>query len=990
METNDPIPKQHNFKIIVTYQDQVVEENGLRLDFDTMESATIQLEITDKYESDPTVFETMEWVIIENNIRVDEDDYTGGRNAELKLYKDKAGAHNAPSYVDIQIVHPTEGVVDTVRLELVATPTIEKADWVDLENYNNIVETKFNTFVGIHIDGEGIQGIPLTVDIHLFDDDQIIDHLTAQKDRSIHQVELKKKWHTKHHLFFSVVKKVYAVISYLGHEGTQVLYNGKEKGNLLTIDGKKTNREPQVISDTLMTVTIGSDPYFTQRYEPCKYETISYTFANESKVIFFDESQQTTATPYRQPNISIRVGAHKQPLVIEVEGHTPDSKCSAVERGEEAHTPRMINAEEIPEQYIDCYEGNKVSFTPYFPYDYLDDDQKIVKNRYLNFLADYFFPPESKAITIPVETCRYAKNVNVEIHPDIAWALHFRCALDSAQLEKKPDQLEIFDRKDMYFREIEDIKLHIGLNDLIDKYGHVVQKVLGGNIPSAIWPSIPDFSPQSFIWGLIISYVRSLGACMGVGLHTYYNEEDKDTRQIVSYTEQYPWVVNTLLVYPILVLIAADILALIFSGGSTKAAQLGLKITSKTARAAAKLQKYQDRFEWIERKTEHGAFHIAWPVLSLSLGKGYRVHPDGSSGYHYEIKCTATPIFGLLFRSEGTMGDLVVDFSPIGWGFTLARFGVGMVGKVLRYKKYAKNAPLAKRVFELGVDKKKSMFRHITDTHKALNKGSKNKDYITPGRIIGILNKAEDNVKKKAEGIIKEMGLELNFYFSIEGTYRGKFEIDINLDDPTAPQLSMRNHLPDGTYTSRSGEHKDSEGKPINEVAFSRKKSIDAFAYLAINHNIRFMTNWIAPYIPNWLGVTEEDFKTKAAQTSIEGKAMLMGGISFELKYGCDTHLGPYMQEYTHFSGIAGKYSLRVKRKRAKEDKDIIVQNEMSDNTQSKNPEKEAPMVEFILMEPRTIGGAKRYLLTKEGITDAIQETAKTIVKNTLLPRPIR
>lgn len=47
-------------------------------------------------------------------------------------------------------------------------------------------------------------------------------------------------------------------------------------------------------------------------------------------------------------------------------------------------------------------------------------------------------------------------------------------------------------------------------------------------------------------------------------------------------------------------------------------------------------------------------------------------------------------------------------------------------------------------------------------------------------------------------------------------------------------------------------------------------------------------------------------------------------------------------------------------------------------------------MVEFILMEPLTIGGAKRYLLTKEGITDAIQETAKNVVKNTLLPRPIR
>ncbi|WP_108866889.1 hypothetical protein [Aquimarina aquimarini] len=974
--------QQYNVKIKTTYNDQVMADNTLRLDFDTMERTAIQFEIIedDNTAIDSTFFEDIEWVIFENYIRVDQDDYTGGRKAEIHLYKDQAGAHDSPSYIEIQAIHPFQGVMDTVRLELVATPKITKTDWVDLETLQNCTETKFNTIVGIDLDGEGIYAIPLTIDVYLTENDQHIDSLTAHKDRSLHQIHLKKEWHTRHRIFFSVVKQVYFVVTYLGHDGIKTIYNGKQQGNLLTVDGMQIGSGPKMPDTGIMPVVVGTrEQYYTQRYEPCKYQSIAYTFADQPQVTIFEESDQPTDTPHRQPNITVQVGAHKKPLVIEVAGHTPQTKCSAVERGEQAHTPRIINTEEIPTKYIDTYEGNTLSFIPYFPYKYIDDQGLIPQNNYLNFLLEYFIPPETEQLVIPVETCRYTKNINVAINPDIAWAFHFRCALSSDQLEKKPDQLEVMDRKEMYFREIEDIKLHIGLNKLIEKHRNIIENIgshfILTNLPSAG----PIKVTKKFIMSLVVDYVKNIGACFGMGLHTYYNEENENTRQIASYTQRYPEITNLLISSPVALIISIEILILIFSGGSSAAARFGFNISSKMARQAAKIRKYLDTFQWVERKNEHGAFHIAWPVISLSLGKGYRAHPDGSSGYHYEIKCTATPIFGLIFRSENTIGGLLVDNSPIGVGFDIARLATSMVGKVLKLKRYSKNAKLAKRVFELQRKQGASKLKTVVATRAALHKGSKNKAFITPGSVIGILNKAEDNIKSKVDTIVKEMGLEFNFYFSVEGVYSAKFEVDINLDDPNVPQLTMQNHLPDGTYTSYSRDSVDSKGNKTNEVAYSRKKSINAYAYLAINHDLMFMTNWIAPYVPEWLGVTEEEFKTEVAQTTVAGKAMLKGGIAFEIKYGCDTHKGPYMQEFTHFSGISGSYRLKVKKR--KYENEEIKKPGNQPTVASPKIEKELPMVEFILMKPYTLGGKKEYLFTQKGITDALKYSRKNTLK---------
>jgi len=535
----------YNLNIITTYQDKVVKDSTLILDFDKISTATILFEVENTFNNDPQFFDQLEWVVIENNIRVDEYDYTGGKKAELKLYKEQAGPHDAPSYINVQVIHPYQGIVDIIRIKLVATPSISEVTWVDPKSLKKIDTAIFNTFVGVEIGGEAIHGISLNVDVCLVDDDQIIDSFAVINDNTISQVELNKKWHTRHHYFFSVVKKIYVIISYLGHDGKQVLYNGKEQNNLLTIDGKKTSREAQVVPENLTNVTVGAEPYFTQRYEPCKYESISYTFAEEGSITIFDENSQSTDTPRRQSNIAVQVGAHKKPLVIEVSGHNENTKCSAVERGEEAHSKRIIDITEIPEKYISEYEGNKVSFTPYYPYKYLDDNQKLEDSKYLDFLWDFFVPPKSETIDIHIETCRYLKNLEVKIHPDVAWSAHFQLMLDPSQLEKKPNELQIADKKEMYFREIDNISLHKGIDNFIEKYRSEIE----GMASFFVMPTIPPLgvfkSINEFIVSVILDYIKGLGSCMGLGVHAYYNETG-ESREIVSYTDRYPQVGNVI------------------------------------------------------------------------------------------------------------------------------------------------------------------------------------------------------------------------------------------------------------------------------------------------------------------------------------------------------------------------------------------------------------------------------------------------------------
>ncbi|PKV49419.1 hypothetical protein ATE84_1443 [Aquimarina sp. MAR_2010_214] len=961
--------KQHNFQVITTYQDQVVENNTLRLDFDTISSATIHLEITDAYiKNDPSLFEQIEWVIIENNIRVDEDDYTGGQKAELKLYKEQAGAHDAPSYIDIQVVHLYKGIVDTVRIELVATPRITEASWVDPDTLDTITETKFNTFVGIELNGEAIQGIPLTVDVCLEDNDQIIDHFTATKDRSLYNIELNKKWHARHHIFFSVVKKTYLIISYLGHDGTRVIYNGKEQNNLLTIDGKKISREPLVVPETLMNVTVGTDPYFTQRYEPCKYQTISYTFAEQPTVTIFEESDQSTDTPHRQPNIAVQVGAHKKPLVIEVSGHNEDTKCSAVERGEEAHSKRIINIEEIPEKYITQYEGNKVSFTPYYPYKYLDDNQKVKQSNYLDFLWDYFIPPNTTELSIPIETCRYAKNVAVEIAPDIAWAAHFQLMLDPSQLEKKPDALEIAHKKEMYFREIDAITLHKGIDNLIEKYRPEIEKISGFFILPYI-PSVAPFSSiKEFIASVMLDYIKGLGSCMGIGIHTYYNE-DGENREIISYTDRYPQIGNVIFSVIIAIIVIVDILILIFSGGSSAAARLGFKVSAKTIRGAKAIQRIEDVYDKIERKTEHSVFEVAWPIITRSIGKGYKVYPDGSSGYNYELKLSANPIFGLMARIEGHIGDTILTVTGVSSIFSMARTGIGWWGKFKRLKRFKNNKELAKRAFKIERSKGKNVVSSGIKGAKALNKKGHRK-LISPGDIIIILNRMENNLADKAKKYAKELGQELEYYLSIEGVYKAQFTVDFNIPDDGIPVIEMKNKLPSGEIATSSLDNNK------KTVSYSRKKSIDAFAFVKVNSKFTFTTDWIEPYIPEWLGVKESDYKKGQAKTrmGVDGnvEAMLQGGISFERKYGIDNDLNPYYQDITHFSGIAGRYSYSLKKDEKDENDWEDEEEKNSENKDKKSFELKGENPQLVLMEPFDIESKKVYLFKQEDLTKGI------------------
>ncbi len=968
----NPLETQHHFKIITTYQDQIVKDNILHLDFDKISTATIQLEITDVSNDadDPKVFEQMEWVIIENSMRVDEDDYTGGKKAELKLYKEQAGAHDAPSYLDIQVVHPYEGVVDTVHIELVATPRITEAAWVHSDTLENITETKFNTIVGIIIEGEAIQGVPLHVDIHLEDNDQIIDFFKATKGRSLYYTELDKKWHVRHNLLFSEIRKTYLVISYLGHNGEKVIYNGKEQNNLLTVNGKQTSREPLVIPDTLMNVTVGTDPYFTQRYEPCKYQSISYSFAEQAPVTIFEESDQGTHTPNRQPSISVQVGTHKKPLVIEVSGHNEDTKCNAVERGEEAHSKRIINIEEVPEKYISEYTGTKVSFTPYFPYNHLDDNAQIKRSKYLDFLQEYFIRPQPVALTIPVETCRYTKNVAVSIVPDIAWAVHFQLMLDPSQLEKKPDVLEIKDKKEMYFRGIDTITLHKGIDKLIEKYRPNIERIGSFFVLSTI-PNVAPFSSiKEFVVSIVLDYIKGLGSCMGIGLHTYYNE-DGQTREIASYTDRYPQIGNVIFGVTIAVIVIVDIIVLIFSGGTSAAARLGIKAAPKAVRIAKNAQKIQDRYHWLERKTEHSTFEIAWPIITHSIGRGYKAFADGSSGYNMELKLNANPIFGLMARVEGHIGNVILGVTGVGTLLSAARTGVGWWGKILRLKRFKNNKELAERAFTIDRAKGKGIVSSTYKAAQALDKKGDRK-LIGPGDIIIILNRIENNLADKAKKYAEELGHALEYYISIEGVYKAQFTVDFNFPDNNVPVIEMKNTIPgkDGAPKEVVTTSLDPNNKKT--VSYSRKKSIDAYAFVKASNKFTFTTDWIEPYIPEWLGVTANDYKSSKAKTRIniegEAEAMLQGGISFERKYGIDNDMNPYYQDITHFSGIAGRYKYSLKA--SKEDEDVLPSSKEQKNKSDVELKGENP--QLIIMEPFDIESKKIYLFKKEDVTQGV------------------
>ncbi|MBL4745916.1 MAG: hypothetical protein JKY08_06085 [Flavobacteriaceae bacterium] len=941
--------------IITKYDNNIIEDNSLNLDFRKMSSAIVHFEIALDNGITEEQCKDIQWVLYQNDKRVDDEDYTGGQKAELILYKDQAGAVDFPSTILIHALKPDDSIIDSVTINLFDESEITEAVWLSTKNYQEITEADFNETVELKVDGKGIFGINLNVEIFLSKDNHKLDSFILIKDRTIDRVKLKKEWNTEKSNCFFAKEEVYFVVSYNGEKGKTILFNGKEQGKLLVINGNCfTSPEPPATG--LMTVMIrDNEQYFTQRHELCKYKTIKYKFGSQDEIILFDEKEQPVKNPYKQPSANIMVGAHKKPFKISVTGHEPKSKCSAVEKGDKAHTTRIIDTTEIDEANITTYDGANLEFTPYYPYKY-HSKTGVADTDYLNFLGDYFIPPVTTELTIPIETCRYRKNIRLKIIPDVAWALHFQLMLDPSQLENKPDELKIADKKDMYFREISEIKLHIGIKEMAEKYKETILKYMSyiSIVPSPIMVLPFNKDLNSFIFEMIYDYIYTIGNHMGIGLHGYYNE-DGTTRKILDYTARYPQIGNVIFSSIILILVIADILILIFSGGSSAAARLGLKASIKGVKVAKKVQKLQDRHQWIQRKTEHSVFDIAFPIITRSIGKGYKIYSDGSSGYNYELKLSANPLFGLIAKFDGHTGDLILGATGISNLFSITRTVIGFWGKFKILKRFKNNKNLANRTFKMKRNAGSGLLTSSSVAAKALHKKGP-RAFITPGDIIVILNKAEKNLAEKARKIAKELGQELKYYLSVEGVYKAQFKVDFNFPDDGAPILEMKNKLPNGEVRTSSLENNE------KTVSFSRKKSIDVYAFMKVSSKLTFTTDWIEPYIPEWLGAKVEDYISKDAKINAKGEAMLMGGISFERKYGIDNDLNPYSQDITHFSGIAGRYSYLLKKD---EGEKTDWQNEEENNT---NFELKGENPQLVILKPFDIEGEKVYLFKKDDI----------------------
>lgn len=825
---------------------------------------------------------------------VDTTDYTGGNKAELLMGPSFSGTVKHPKKYEI-FTSLDETRLNSIAIDLIGVPRISSADWWlqkerDIKDYMHIMQVVINNGYCIH-------NVPLLLKI--FTNDELT-----------HSIPFKGEFSTVASPIFNLSNKepgTYVFKFFIEYDG-YILHEGPPLRIELPLKYSATDFKLDLGT---VPVTVFSEAYFTQQFEPCKYERIKVGYEGEKLKKIFDEKDSESKR--RMPEINLLSGDGTRKVVVELEKlktdecrHLPQYKIS--ENDSLPHKDRAIQADELLELGMNVdYKEPKLSFDVRYPYLYL----KNIQSHLFDFLLEYFLPNNTIKSRIETETCRYRHHIPVTVFPDVCWAYHVQYNTPQKGYYKnfKVTLIKGLDK------EIETLRPY-----LMAEY-QLLQFTPGGFL-------------GKYIKEFLIDYVKSSANKFAVGFHSYYNfNEDQTTCTTLSYTNKYPWTAKTIIVAYTIVALLIDALIIYITRGRG--------LVTKSGKVEKAITKASNITGGIETTLRGHNITFIYPQINAHRGQGYQMLADGTIAFVMIENVTADPLFGVKYEAKHSIGSFISSMLGVDKVFDALHKAVALAGQLVKGYRWGKNARNAK--------KKWGETKSPAETYEELNKSNSKIPPVVGGDDIdNLLYDMEDAFENKIDALAEEFGQKFEFRLTFEGKYEANYEVRMTIGN-------KKNDL----WLYNKDERHIQQNTGGGHVAFGRSRGIEGIAYAKVDSKFTFKTRWLTSYIPKFL---DEKVPDVQVENELHGEAKIQGGISYERKYKITSGKAVY-QDNVIFTGIAGEYSIsnvgrKQRKKSTKENKKV----ESSYQVQKS----------FVLMDPFVEIGKEISLFSLESFKEHI------------------
>ncbi|WP_282631116.1 hypothetical protein [Empedobacter sedimenti] len=918
-------------KIFTTYNNITTDNKRIVINFDLISADKIYIEFALNTQNKNII-----WEIYEDNIQNDRNDLTKGSKAELIVLKSYSGSPQYPNVFNIIAKSDKGDIIAFVDLVLIATPKINEGKWVD-NNEKEIYNTSFNHQFTVSYKGYGIYNNNLSLKLYLLnptggEDENIEERIT--KMVSLYDLETfyldfdllkdSKMFVAKSQVLLfrenidrllkiqSTVSgeryKVGSIYFTLSHDG-HIIYNGKLQKKFLEVNFSLIDIQMNEIEEISINPVVVSDieQYFTQKYEPCKYEKITYQLGSNKPIELFNEKKPTTkskdkeylnnklqlaiiAPPKNSKNIQ-RLNIKLDKVSTKECNYEQENKklinfsSEELENKAQPHKGQVIILDRLKEANIKAdiiKVDEEANIYPSFNYLYN-------KNSAWDFLLYYFlfssminerdatilnrgdlmdWEIESKGLIqlfrIPLNTCRYSKLIKLKLYADVAWATHI--------FYDDPNEKKFY-----MDHEVKESDMRKGLDSYLDA-------LMNSTLLTSFNMPVGNPFYNNMIRYFIIELIKDMANKYEIGFSAFYDfdNEGKTPAQEIHYAKQYALLFDALIAGVVTLEILIQVLLIVLTEGASAELILaklapklkaGTKIAKLANNSAARVAKNPSYYSYMSYSK---MAYTKFTLPKLSYYKGYRFVEGKNIGIEpmIEENVNFSPLLDLGIKTEKTLAEWLAEKTPPVKVIDLTK-------QALKFLSITANA------FFFSNKSIKQLKKIDTKSTEA------SKEIV--GYTLDVINKSLDTVR---EFIISSTELAVKNIFGAEGEISKEFSgnIDFNFNikvHSASKKIDLVNFITGGSLKDQS--------------QISIAPSAGLLVQLKVSANVKVPVR--AMNIINYASTDSEYQEIEAG-----GKLDVKGNIFYQRNYIFNANKKQHFsQDSVIFNGLGGEYEYQVK-----------------------------------------------------------------------------
>jgi len=359
-----------------------------------------------------------------------------GRTIEIKVPKKLCGS--AIGWVESFHTYPENTFPNGFYFAGNCPSKITKTEWrwYKKDNKGSIIggsNVQYGDTIQLHIETEGLNGDYVEISFKEDETDTIIDSTEGKTFNGylILNVPIKNVWRSKlFNIFEQMGNDILNITPILSYKNHYTGVKGEYEASPIAIQNKV--RERKIAKGSAVPVTVGKVATNPLKYNPCTYFKITIKQEKREDYLFFDEAGKlfNQEKPYQIIAGGKEKHASKLDIVINALKTNPDVQCIETN----GHKDHIFVYNDELKKWVKEKKDTALKLAIQYQYPDFSLKDKSVSNVLTDYAQNIIMPieyiwPARKGMiqkhSLQVNTCRYSKNINIEVYPDIEWTIQF-------------------------------------------------------------------------------------------------------------------------------------------------------------------------------------------------------------------------------------------------------------------------------------------------------------------------------------------------------------------------------------------------------------------------------------------------------------------------------------------------------------------------------------------------------------------------------------